>query len=135
MVMAGTPGSVADAVDYTQIWNDKGTGASMDGAVWRPSAPDGYEAVSDLWNRGYGKPDPSSVYVIAKQCVVQCQQTPQKIYSGTKKPGVWCARQSSRSSSTVDKGSWAPKDVTVWTVGVEKLNTPSPDNYGACTMN
>ena len=85
MAMAGTPGSVADAIDLTQVWNDTGTGAKMDGSVWRASVPDGYESLGDMWVKGYGRPDPKSMYAVNKECVVPCTQTPQLIYSGTAK--------------------------------------------------
>lgn len=42
--------------DYTQIWNDKKSGASMDGACWRAKAPKGYVALGDIFGKGYDKP-------------------------------------------------------------------------------
>lgn len=133
MAMAGTPGSVTEPVDYTEIWNDKGTGSRMDGAVWRPSAPDGYTAVGDLWNRDYGKPDTKSMFVVKKECVVQCQQTPQLIYSGASRDAMHVTNMHLACTyCNTDKGSWSKRDVSVYSVGVGALGTPSPDNIGVC---
>lgn len=79
MAMPGTPGSVTSPVDFTDIWHN----GNMNAAVWRPTAPEGYESVGDIWTKGWDKaPDLESVYVIKKDCVVPCQQTPQLIGYG-----------------------------------------------------
>lgn len=54
----------------------------MDGAVWRASAPDGYLPLGDIWRENYDEPPKDAMYVVKKECVVQCDQTPQLIYSG-----------------------------------------------------
>jgi len=44
-------------VGYIQIWNDKGSGAHMDGSIWMPVAPPGYVALGAVSQTGYNQPD------------------------------------------------------------------------------
>ena len=48
------------------------------------------------------------------ECLYQCTETPQLIYA--------------------DHGSGASMDGSIYTIGVSKIGTRSPDNYGACEM-
>ncbi|MDC3953566.1 Vps62-related protein [Polyangium jinanense] len=43
-------------VDLKPVWNDRGSGASMDGSFWRPVPPQGYVAMGLVSTRGHGKP-------------------------------------------------------------------------------
>lgn len=44
-------------IDFVQIWNDKGSGAEMDGSIWMPVAPQGYVALGAVSQTGYNAPD------------------------------------------------------------------------------
>lgn len=44
-------------VDYSEIWNDHGTGGDHDGSFWQPIAPDGYVAIGAVAVLGYDKPN------------------------------------------------------------------------------
>lgn len=95
----GTPDVLATPSDYNLIWNDKGSGAKLNGAVWRPSAPLGYNTIGDLWTSSYNRPANDAMYAIKQgmceqpntlychdhpphtECVQQCSETPQLIYA------------------------------------------------------
>ena len=47
---------LAPPIGYNLIWNDKGSGADMDGSVWMPQAPAGYVALGAVSNTGYNPP-------------------------------------------------------------------------------
>jgi len=49
-------GALAAPVDYTEVWNDKGSGSNNDGSFWRPVPPPGYVALGAVAQSGYGKP-------------------------------------------------------------------------------
>ncbi|MBN2038111.1 MAG: Vps62-related protein [Chitinispirillaceae bacterium] len=48
--------ALAAPVDYTQIWNDQGTGSNIDGSFWQPVPPAGYVACGVVAQSGYNKP-------------------------------------------------------------------------------
>lgn len=41
---------------YSQIWNDKGSGAHMDGSIWAPVPRPGYVALGAVCAQGYSQP-------------------------------------------------------------------------------
>ncbi len=49
-------------INYVQIWNDKGSGAHMDGSFWQPVPPNGYVALGCVCQKGYDTPNLSKVY-------------------------------------------------------------------------
>lgn len=42
--------------DYTEIWNDRGSGGDHDGSIWFPVPPDGYISIGYVCQSGYSKP-------------------------------------------------------------------------------
>ena len=63
--------ALARPVDYTFIWDDKGSGASHDGSCWRPIPPSGYVALGDVFNVGYNKPSLNDVMCVARELVYE----------------------------------------------------------------
>ncbi|MFC1961886.1 Vps62-related protein [Chloroflexota bacterium] len=59
-------GVLAAPKDYTQIWHDKGTGASWDGSFWQPVAPEGYVALGVVVVNGYNKPSLDAIRCVRK---------------------------------------------------------------------
>lgn len=49
--------------DFNLIWNDKGSGADEDIAIWRPSPPSGYYLLGDVATSTYDRPTRSSLVV------------------------------------------------------------------------
>jgi hypothetical protein len=47
---------LAPPTGYSLIWDDKGSGAHMDGSVWAPQPPPGYVALGAVSNNGYSPP-------------------------------------------------------------------------------
>jgi VPS62-like protein len=81
--------------DYSQIWNDQGSGGDYDGSIWYPKAPDGYLAIGFVASSGYDKPSIPSYMCVRRDLVVDAQ------------PGslIWN-----------DQGSGADEDVAVYQI-------------------
>jgi hypothetical protein len=62
-------GALAAPTDYTQIWNDSGSGATDDGSFWLPVAPEGYQALGVVAQSGYGKPSLDDVRCVRSDLV------------------------------------------------------------------
>lgn len=58
-------------VSYNLIWNDKGSGASMDGSIWQPVPPPGYVALGAVSNTGYSPPSVSQLMCMRFDLVQQ----------------------------------------------------------------
>jgi len=43
-------------IDYSEVWDDKGSGGNHDGSVWFPVPPDGYISIGFVGQTGYSKP-------------------------------------------------------------------------------
>jgi hypothetical protein len=97
--------AVAAPVDYTGLWNDKGSGARADGSFWRPVPPPGYIALGDVAWAGYGKPGVEQVWCVRADLVSD------GAYGGT---AVWD-----------DKGSGADADASFWAVLPRATNAAS----------
>ncbi len=63
--------ALAFPVRYEQIWADHGSGAHLDGSVWRPIAPDGYVALGDVFVRGYDNPSQHDVVCVRRDLTVR----------------------------------------------------------------
>lgn len=119
--------------DYRLIWKDQGSGAKKDGSVWRPIAPAGYVALSDVVWEGWGRPPLTEI-----TCVRKSYNGHEYVRRGTLGPLLWW-----------DKKSGAKSDVSMYPIlapaspddGVERLllptggftayghyNTPSPED-------
>ncbi|MEZ3183214.1 Vps62-related protein [Streptomyces pimonensis] len=48
---------VKPPVDFRLIWKDQGSGAELNGSVWRPVPPEGYVCLGDVWHREWDKPE------------------------------------------------------------------------------
>jgi hypothetical protein len=54
---------------YKWIWDDRGTGAKMNGSCWRPIPPDGYAALGDVvvnWNDKNKQPQVNQIMCVKK---------------------------------------------------------------------
>jgi hypothetical protein len=89
-------GAVAAPVDYEWVWDDRGSGAHMDGSVWRPVAPAGYTALGDVANRGYHKPSLDDVWCVRNDLVATATYA--------------------HSSTWTDRGSGGDHDIAAWRV-------------------
>jgi hypothetical protein len=79
--------------DYSLVWKDSGSGASMDGSMWRPVPPDGYVALGLVCNKGYGKPSTDAVRCVRSDLIIPA-------YPGDL---IWDDR---KTGSAKDFGSW-----------------------------
>jgi hypothetical protein len=59
-------------LSYAQVWNDGGSGADQDGAIWRPQPPRGYKCLGDVWTIGYSPPDLKAITCVADEVVENC---------------------------------------------------------------
>jgi len=50
------PGALAAPSGYQQIWNDRGSGADLDGSMWQPVCPAGYASLGVVAQAGYDTP-------------------------------------------------------------------------------
>ena len=75
---------VAPPLDWVEVWNDKGSGARMDGSIWgaRPPGPD-YVCLGSVGQKGYGKPAPAS-YACVHRCMVTSVPTADPIWTDEK---------------------------------------------------
>ncbi|WP_392476551.1 Vps62-related protein [Nostoc sp. C110] len=96
-------GALARPTDYELIWKDKGSGADMDGAFWRPIPPSGYVALGLVATGNYNKPSVDEVMCIRQDLVVGGQPGGQ----------VW-----------IDKGTGADADFGSW-----EINSPPISGY------
>lgn len=95
-------GVLTAPTDYTFLWNDAGSGADNDGAVWLPVCPGGYVAMGVVSSPG--KPGPEDV-----RCVVER-------YTAPGEPGTFI---------TNDAGSGGDNDLSVTTVGPPRGRLPN----------
>lgn len=108
--VGGKP-AVANPTGYTQVWNDRGSGARKDGSFWRPTAPPGYVSLGDVAQIGYDAPDVNKIWCLRSDLVADGTYGPDEIWD--------------------DRGSGAKGDVSIWAVvpnslgigGSEKLPT------------
>lgn len=87
------PNAVSHPTDYTQIWNDAGSGASRDGAVWRPVCRTGYSALGDVATADHGKPPLEEVVCVRSSSLVEALEG----------SPIW---NDSGSGANRDFGSW-----------------------------
>jgi hypothetical protein len=94
----GGNGAVAAPIDYSWIWDDSGSGADWDGAVWRPVAPSGYIALGDVATSNHNKPSVNDVWCVRADLVAG-----------------GCAWQ--------DQGSGGEHDIACWPVVLGEAST------------
>ena len=91
----GGTAAVAPPTGFTQIYNDAGSGAPEDGAIWMPIAPTGYVALGAVATRGYDAP-PTNLFRCVRFDLVT---------AGAIGGLIWN-----------DKGSGAHEDVSVYSI-------------------
>jgi hypothetical protein len=93
LVSTGSGSNVlAPPVDYTLVWNDKGSGGDSDGSFWKPIAPAGYTCLGTVTVRGYTKPSTDLIRCVKSEYVLPANAT-----------FIWS-----------DRGSGADMDVTLY---------------------
>jgi len=91
----------ASSVNWTLIWNDRGSGAAKDGSVWRATPPNGYANVGDLFKVGHGHPKE-----LKTRKVLFIKDDPQHAIKPTGYIQKW---KDSGSGAKKDFSSWQPK--------------------------
>lgn len=123
------PQAVSLPVDYSLIWADRGSGADLDGSMWRPICRGGYVSLGDVAQRGYDKPPTSQVVCVKKEYTVP----------GRVGEFVWNDR---RTGSDADFGSWLVADdidpkggLPAGTFFGRDSHAPPPNNNGLFVLN
>ena len=81
---------------WNQVWNDRGSGGSNDGAIWSARAPDGFIGIGAVANNGYDAPTIPNYRCIDHNLLTQ-------VNSGL--TSIW-----------KDQGSHADEDVEFWAI-------------------
>lgn len=97
--------ALARPLDYTQTWDDRGSGGTHDGSFWKPVAPSGYTCLGHLTVRGYGKPSTDAMRCVNNRYLVR---------GGA----LW---------RWDDRGSGASRDITVYDVSASDGNGLAPN--------
>jgi hypothetical protein len=97
------PGALAPPDDYELIWDDVGTGAVLNGSMWRPVPPAGYVCLGSVAQAQYTKPPLDAIRCVAEDLLV-----PGRI----------------ESSPWDDTGSGIPSDFHAWKIGPAETITP-----------
>ncbi|KAF3075771.1 hypothetical protein CFAM422_002510 [Trichoderma lentiforme] len=93
---------------YTQIWNDQKSGASKDGAFWRPIPPNGYVALGDVSMAGWSQtPSTSDVWCVRQDLVKQGSFAASSVWDDKKSGAkydvsIWEVRSASRTNSDTE---------------------------------
>ncbi len=61
--------AISHPTGYTEVWNDRHSGAKMDGSFWLPTPPAGYVALGLVCNRGYNAPSLDEVVCVRQDLV------------------------------------------------------------------
>ncbi|MCJ7435867.1 MAG: Vps62-related protein, partial [Anaerolineales bacterium] len=107
-----TPGALAEPEGYEEIWNDKGSGADLDGSFWQPIAPLGYRCLGVVAQLTHNPPNRPDIRCVKNELTV---------------PG--------RLGSLIwnDKGSGAKRDFAAWLVLADAdglpMNTFTAQSY------
>ncbi|KAG9187989.1 hypothetical protein G6011_01912 [Alternaria panax] len=99
--------AVASPTGYTKIWDDRGSGGSHDGSIWRPNAPSGYVALGDVCTGGYNSPSTSAIWCVRSDLALQ---------SDFGSDSVWS-----------DSYSGSKSDVSVWSIVNPQSNVDGSD--------
>lgn len=65
--------AVVPPIYYVQVWNDKKSGGTHNGTIWRPMAPTGYVACGDVGWQGYLQPPAYLVWCVRKDLVMEAR--------------------------------------------------------------
>jgi hypothetical protein len=67
----GAPRALAEPAGWQVVWEDRGTGANMDGSIWAAVPPsDDYVCLGDVGQTGYSRPRPPP-YACVHRCLVR----------------------------------------------------------------
>ncbi|KAF2125610.1 putative vacuolar protein sorting-associated protein [Dothidotthia symphoricarpi CBS 119687] len=99
--------AVARPVDYTEIWRDTKSGATKNGAFWRPVPPAGYVALGDVGS-DHNKPNVNKIWCVREDLVG---------YGRFLATSVWD-----------DVKSGAAKDVSLWSVETDTVGIDGASN-------
>lgn len=120
-----TTAPLAYPTRYEQIWDDGGSGASLDGSCWRPIPPVGYVAMGDIFVIGYNPPPTTAFQCVRADLVQQGTVAKESIWkdrnSGARKDfSCW---QINASESVIDRevGVFAVNSF----VGIQNYNRPA----------
>ncbi len=92
---SGHETSLKAPVDYDLVWNDAGSGADLDGSVWKPRAPAGYVCLGFVANGSHAKPQIADYRCLREDLATR----------GDLGPEIWA-----------DRGSGADHDVSIWAI-------------------
>lgn len=110
---------------YTWIYDDSGSGATMDVCIWRPNPPDGYFIIGDYAQGNYGEPTDPATIVTAVNDPNNTLLQPPLWYEQ-----VWNDRH---SGGDFDGSIWAPSApdnyVSIGCVGQLGYDSPSIPGY------
>jgi hypothetical protein len=97
------PGTLVDVVDWRQVWNDAGSGAKTDFALWQGVSPSPeYICLASFFTRSHQKPSPALTKGIKAVHISALGPAYAKFE-------IW-----------TDRGSGARQDGAVWQVGTTK---------------
>jgi len=97
---------LAYPIAYTRIMTLDSPNETI-GSIWRPTPPDGYVAMGDVFSLGYGEPSTSLVRCLRRDAV-----EPAPLYRRIR---VW--REPHNGSSSTDMETSRNRNVTMWAVG------------------
>lgn len=89
LCVAAAPGkadAIAHPVSYTGLWNDKGSGARLNGSCWRPVPPPGYVALGDVFSSTWGPPALTDIVCVRADLTAKGQHGVE-IYNDTNSGG------------------------------------------------
>jgi hypothetical protein len=101
--------AVARPTAYTLVWKDQGSGASLDGAFWKPIAPLGYVALGDVATLGWDIPDVNKIWCVRSDLVG---------YGKFLATSIW---DDARSGVNTDVSIWAIMTENVGVDGSDKI--------------
>jgi len=100
---------------YDLIWEDKNSGADMDGSIWQPRSPDSdYVCLGSVGQRGYERPNITD-YACVHKCLVQTVAPPSA--------PIW-----------TDAGTGAAAQITIYQLPVSQVITASPGRNSPASL-
>lgn len=131
----GVPGGAfAHPVGFTQIWNDAGSGANLDGSFWSPIPPPGYVSLGSVAQFGYAMPPVTSFVCVRSDLVVQ-GVVGNQIYndSGSGANADFSAWDIVAPPGAIDVGTFIgvgnyaqPSNSAVWCLRADAVTTSTP---------
>ena len=105
---------LANPAGYRLVWDDKKSGADMDGSVWHPTPPNNdYVCIGSVGQAGYKQPDIPG-YACVHKCLVKPATKPSSI--------IW-----------TDEGTGAKSRVTIFQLPVSRVIYAVPERNSNIT--